>query len=43
VKTGYPRGTAAATRAAGRAGELREVEDRYARQWRAPAGEDTQP
>ena len=43
VKAGHPRGSAAATRAAGRAGELRDVEDRYVRQWRAPAGGGGEP
>jgi Family of unknown function (DUF5313) len=37
VKAGYPRGTAAATRGAGRADQTREDERRYAEQWRNPA------
>jgi Family of unknown function (DUF5313) len=36
VKAGYPRGTAAATRAAAHADENRERAERYERQWRNP-------
>ena len=35
VKAGYPRGTAAATRAAEHADESRESAERYAQRWRA--------
>ena len=39
VKAGYPRGTAAAARAAGRAGQTAEQEQRYAERWRPTAVE----
>ena len=39
VKAGYPRGTAAATRAAAHSGDIAAREQRYAERWRKPAAE----